>query len=231
MNADDKFFEELEATPLEEKKKNGREQQEDDNNSKEVIAVFNANTSEGSSMVRALASKGCQVVAIVRVFTSKQTQSLLNIKRVTVKVADAHSKEEVDGILARDGYGVTQVFLCLKYWERFDGETEEKQANMILRSCANNGIRSIVFSSFEDTKQLRQKGLKSQIVPDIHGRVQPKFEAMQNIKKEAKRLKVILTHMITSYLDQQTSQKSLCLIAGENGKLIIQPYIKDEQVL
>ena len=195
-----------------------------DDDNKETVAVFNANTPDGNSMVRALASSGLDVVAIVRVFTSKLTKTLLKVPRVTVKVADSHDEEDVHKALK----GVSRAFLCLKYWEKYDNKLEESQAFTVLRACAANGVKNLVFSAFEDTKQLRQKGLKSQIVPDSEGNIHPKFETMQEIKKEARKKRVILTHMITSYLDQETSKKSLCLIVGENGKLIVQPNFENK---
>ena len=46
----------------------------------EQVAVFNANTQEGSTMVRVLSEKGLRVVAAVRVFTSKNTKALIKLK-------------------------------------------------------------------------------------------------------------------------------------------------------
>eukprot|EP00543_Licmophora_paradoxa_P014203 CAMPEP_0202463966 /NCGR_PEP_ID=MMETSP1360-20130828/60157_1 /ASSEMBLY_ACC=CAM_ASM_000848 /TAXON_ID=515479 /ORGANISM="Licmophora paradoxa, Strain CCMP2313" /LENGTH=224 /DNA_ID=CAMNT_0049087061 /DNA_START=111 /DNA_END=785 /DNA_ORIENTATION=+ len=189
----------------------------------EVVAVFNANSPDGKSMVKALSEGGSNVVAIVRVFTSKHTQSLLNLPRVTVRVADSLDENDVQKALQ----GVQRAFLCLKYWEKFESEYEESQAYMVLRACATNGVKRVVFSTFEDTKQLRQQNRKSQIVPDANRKVHPKFEGMKDVKKEAKKMGVDLTHMITSFLDKETSKGSLCLLVGSNGKLIVKPNLKE----
>ena len=42
----------------------------------EQVAVFNANTQEGSTMVRVLSEKGLRVMAAVRVFISKKNHSI-----------------------------------------------------------------------------------------------------------------------------------------------------------
>ena len=191
----------------------------EDTSNKEIVAVFNANKTDGSSVVRALSQSGATVVAIVRVFTSKNTKVLLQIPKVTVKVADALDAEAVENALK----GVHRAFLCLPQWEKFDSKHEAEQANLILKACITNHVPHLVFSTFEDTKQLREKGLTSQIVPDAEGRIRPKFEDMKVLKREARKNKVQLTHMITSYLDKENSKQSLCLIMGENGKLIVQP--------
>jgi hypothetical protein len=189
----------------------------------EVVAVFNANTPDGSGVVRALSNSGATVVAIVRVFTSKNTRALLQIPRVTVKVADALDAEAIDKALK----GVHRAFLCLSHWEKFESKHEKEQAELILKACITNHVPHLVFSTFEDTKVLREKGLVSQIIPDAQGRIRPKFKEMKDLKREARKNRILLTHMITSYLDQENSRKSLCLIMGENGKLIVQPHMMD----
>jgi hypothetical protein len=52
---------------------------------------------------------------------------------------------------------------------------------------------------------------------------------MKAIQGEARKNGVALTHMMTSYLDQEISKKSLCLLVGENGKLIVEPHMMDSE--
>ncbi|KAI2491201.1 NmrA-like family [Fragilaria crotonensis] len=193
----------------------------DNSTGKEIVAVFNANTPDGSSVVRALSASGASVVAIVRVFTSKNTRALLQIPNVTVKVADVLDAAAVHKAL----HGVHRAVLCLTHWEKFESKHDAEQAELILAACIKNKVPHLVFSTFEDTKFLREKGLKSQIIPDAEGRIRPKFKAMKGLKRMARENRVQLTHLITSYLDQEKSKKSLCLIVGENGKLIVQPHM------
>lgn len=180
----------------------------------DIVAVFNANTPDSASPQQEWGYSGGD---------SKKTKALLQIPNVTVKVADALDKEAV----VKAWKGVHRAFLCLPKWESFESPLEEEQAALVLEACVTNQVPHLVFSTFEDTKLLRQKGLKSQIVPDAHGRIQPKFTAMKDLKRDARRSNVQLTHMITSYLDQENSKKSLCLIMGPNGKLIVQPHMME----
>eukprot|EP00547_Thalassionema_nitzschioides_P016594 CAMPEP_0194248598 /NCGR_PEP_ID=MMETSP0158-20130606/18708_1 /TAXON_ID=33649 /ORGANISM="Thalassionema nitzschioides, Strain L26-B" /LENGTH=235 /DNA_ID=CAMNT_0038984939 /DNA_START=87 /DNA_END=791 /DNA_ORIENTATION=+ len=181
---------------------------------KEVVAVFNANTQDGSRVVRAFSKVGSSVIAIVRVFTSRKSKALMKLPNVTVRVADRHDELSVKKALV----GVDRAVLCLTYWERFQTLSEKQQAILVLQACVANGVNNLIFSTFEDTKQLRLKGMKSQIIPDSEGRVHPEFRRMKEVKKMAREQKVQLTHMITSFLDEEISKKSLCLIVGENGK-------------
>lgn len=190
----------------------------------EQVAVFNANTHEGSTMVRVLSEKGLRVVAAVRVFTSRNTKSLIKLKGVTVKVADWSDEASLLKVAA----GCSRAFLVTKYWQKFDSKIEEEMAVTILRACAHATppIRHLVLSTFEDTKELKSRGLKSQLVPTSEGKIYPRFEGMNTIDKQAKEWKVQITHMMTSYLDEDDQKKSLILIRGDTGRIIVQPNIQ-----
>jgi len=191
----------------------------------EQVAVFNANTQEGSTMVRVLSEKGLKVVAAVRVFTSKNAKALINLKGVTVKVADWSDEKS----LLKVAEGCTKAFLVTKYWEKFDSRLEEQMATTILKACASvkPPIQNLVLATFEDTADLRRRGRKSQLIPTIDGRIFPSFKGMEAIDKVAKEWKVQITHMMTSYLDEDDQKKSIILIRGENGRIIVQPYFKE----
>jgi hypothetical protein len=188
-----------------------------------TVIVFNANTQEGSSMVRVLSEKGMNVTAVVRVFTSKNTKALIKLKGVTVKVADLNNRDAVLQAAA----GCQSAFLVTKYWERFESSIEEAMAKVVLSASAEAGIQRLVLATFEDTSELRLRNRKSQLMPTADGRIFPKFDGMNSIDALAKRVGVQITHMFTSYLDDDTGKKSLILIRGENGKIVSQPYIQE----
>jgi hypothetical protein len=187
------------------------------------VILFNANMEEGVSLVRVLAKKGLQVVAVVRVFTSKNAKRLTKLKGVTVKVADLNNKEAVMQVAA----GCSQAFLVTKYWERFENPIEENMAKVVVDASAASGIQRLVLATFEDTHMLRLRGLKSQISPTPDGYIYPTFEGMDSINKFAKMRGVSITHMFTSYLDVEDAKKSLILIRNENGKIVSQSNWQD----
>jgi len=209
----------------------------------EQVAVFNANTHEGMTMVRVLSLKGLRVVAAVRVFTSKNTKALIKLKGVTVKVADWSDLESLLKVAA----GCSRAFLVTKYWEKFDSKIEEQMAVNILKACATATppIQHLVLSTFEDTAALRAQNRKSQLVPTSDGKIYPRFDGMKTIDQQAKEWKVQITHMMTSYLDDDDDNDdndndnndddkdhpkkkcSLILIRGETGRIIVQPHVQD----
>lgn len=85
----------------------------------------------------------------------------------------------------------------------------------------------MVLATFEDTHELRIKGRKSQLTPTVDGLIYPKFEGMESIDLMAKGLGIEITHMMTSYFDEEGSKKSLILIRGSNGKILTQSHIQE----
>ena len=104
-------------------------------------------------------------------------------------------------------------------------------ATNILRACARvkPPIKHLVLATFEDTTELKLRGRKSQIVPTRDGRIYPRFDGMANIDRLAKDWGVQITHMMTSYLDEEDQKKSLILIRGENNRIIVQPYFQESK--
>ncbi|KAL3939786.1 MAG: hypothetical protein SGARI_001244 [Bacillariaceae sp.] len=197
---------------------------DDVNAGAEQVAVFAANTHEGSTMVKVLSEKGLRVVAAVRVFTSRNTKALIKLKGVTVKVADSNDEQS----LLKVAEGCSRAFLVSKYWEKFDSKLEEQMAINILRACADGGIKHLVLSTFEDTKELKMRGRKSQLVPTKDGRIYPRFDGLKNISKLAKEWGVELTSMLTSFDDSEEQKRSVILIRGSTGRIVVQPYFQDK---
>jgi NmrA-like family len=198
---------------------------DNDNSGAEQVAVFNANTQEGSTMVKVLSEKGLRVVAAVRVFTSKNTKALIKLKGVTVKVADWSDEAS----LLKVTEGCSRAFVVTKYWEKFDSKIEEQMAMNILKAChtVSPPIQHLVLATFEDTKELKARGRKSQLVPTRDGRIFPRFDGKARIDKMGKENGIQITHMMTSYLDEDDQKKSLILIRGDTGRIIVQPFFQE----
>ena len=139
-----------------------------------------------------------------------------------MKVADWNDEQS----LLKVAEGCTRAFLVTKYWEKFDSKIEEQMAMNILQSCADGGIKHLVLATFEDTKELKMRGRKSQLVPTKDGRIFPRFDGKKNIDKMAKDLGVQMTHMMTSYLDEDEQKKSVIILRGPTGRIHLEPYFE-----
>ena len=184
---------------------------------REKVAVINANGDEGASIVRTLARKGFEVVAIVRVATSRHTLSFTRIKHVKIEVADSRFDSSAIAQLIQ---GCEQVFFVTKFWEKFHDQLEETQVFTIFKACGEAKVKRVVFTTYEDVRKLTTKGLKSQVVGYGKG-TKSQFEGMKEAKKYAESLNIQVIHMITSYLDQENSKKSICMIAHSKGDLVV----------
>ncbi|GAX19631.1 hypothetical protein FisN_19Hh211 [Fistulifera solaris] len=196
--------------------------EDDDNPNAPRVVIFQATTQEGISLVRAMSDRGLKVNAVVRVTSNPKTKKLIKMKGVTVKVADLNNLEAVQ----MAAQGCQQAFLVTKYWGRFENPIEEGMARVVLQACSEAGVTRLVLASFEDTTELRNRGLKSQLRPTADGRIFPNFDTMASIDAQAKKVNVQLTHMFTSFLDEADKKRSLILIRGGNGKIITQSHVQ-----
>lgn len=199
------------------------DEDEMENNDIPMCVVFNANTPEGVTMVRVLSEKGLRVVAVVRVFAGRKVKELVKLKRVVVKVADWNDYTS----LMAAARGCTRAFLVTKYWERFETPLEEAMATRMVEAAACVGVKSFVMATFEDALTLKRKGQRSQVEPDKYGRIFPSFEGKERVGARAKLLGVSLSHMMNSYWDESGARKTLVLLRGPQGKVIVQPCYKD----
>ena len=94
-----------------------------------------------------------------------------------------------------------------------------------MQACSTAKVSRLVFSSFEDIERLKRDNETSQIIPNSSGVVHPKFVGTRSIQSKAKTSRVQLTHMLTSYINQEESKKSLGLIVSQNKRLIFQPQL------
>lgn len=204
-----------------------RKIEDEDRSNSEQVAVFGANTQEGSTLVRMLSAKGLRVVAAVRVFGSKKTKTLINLKGVTVKQADTSDRSSLLAVLK----DCSRAFAVTRYWEKFESRIEEKMAMDILDACSSVSppVKALVLATFEDIASLKLKGRKSQIVPTRDGRIFPDFEGKSRLDSKGKEMGVAVTHMMTSYSDDAANKKSLILLRGYNKRIVVNSFIQDEK--
>ncbi|KAL3943873.1 MAG: hypothetical protein SGBAC_002077, partial [Bacillariaceae sp.] len=189
------------------------------------VAVFGANSQEGSTLVRMMSEKGLRVVAAVRVLGSNKTKQLIGLQGVTVKQADAADRASLLAALK----GCTRAFAVTRYWEKFDGRIEESMAANILDACASVSppVKNMVLATFEDLSALKLRGRKSQIVPTKDGRIFPNFSGKSKVDAMGKSKGVNVTHMMTSFTDGRDHKKSLILLRGMNKRIVVNSHINE----
>jgi hypothetical protein len=202
-----------------------RQVNEEDRSASEQVAVFGANTPQGTLLVKMCSQKGLRVIAAGRVFTPKKVKELTQYTGVTVKEADSNNAAALLAVTQE----CSRAFIISQYWERFNSKIEESMAINILNACEKGGIKAMVVATFEDCQLLHKTGAKSQIAPTALGSIYPDFDGKRRLDKEGKKRGILITHMMTSYFDEKDTKKSLILIrSGKNNRIVVKDHHEEQ---
>mmetsp|Transcript_11714 Transcript_11714/g.28152 ORF Transcript_11714/g.28152 Transcript_11714/m.28152 type:complete len:234 (+) Transcript_11714:76-777(+) len=195
----------------------------EDRSASEQVAVFGANTKEGTTLVRMMSEKGLRVVAAVRILGSNKMKQLIDLPGVTVKQADANDRASLLTVLK----GCSRAFAVTRYWEKFESVIEETMATNILDACASVSppVKNLVLATFEEISDLRKSNRKSQIVPTRDGKIYPDFGGKSKVDTMGKSKGVTVTHMMTSFMDENDHKKSLILLRGMNKRIVVNSHV------
>mmetsp|Transcript_25340 Transcript_25340/g.35533 ORF Transcript_25340/g.35533 Transcript_25340/m.35533 type:complete len:604 (+) Transcript_25340:351-2162(+) len=181
---------------------------------KETVAlIFNDDFGDGEVVARSLSVSGCNVVVILKSFNTLVASSLLKIPRVTVLVLDSTDPKKFMAVLE----GIDRAIMMTKYWEKFESKREERKALALITACHRVGVSQIIMSTVENVRPLKKRGIPSQVSNDQL----PTFTGMKKVRRVAKKTKVQVLHMITSYRDYTKSDKSMCLLSAGKGTPVV----------
>mmetsp|Transcript_5681 Transcript_5681/g.8756 ORF Transcript_5681/g.8756 Transcript_5681/m.8756 type:complete len:618 (-) Transcript_5681:272-2125(-) len=178
-----------------------------------VAVVFNDDFGDGEVVARSLSVSGCNVVVILKSFNTLVASSLLKIPRVTVLVLDSTDTKKFMTVLE----GIDRAIMMTKYWEKFESKREERKALALITACHRVGVSQIIMSTVENVRPLKKRGIPSQVSNDQL----PTFAGMKKVRRVAKKTKVQVLHMITSYRDYTKSDKSMCLLSAGKGTPVV----------
>jgi uncharacterized protein YbjT (DUF2867 family) len=119
---------------------------------KKIIAVVGATGAQGGGLVQAILNDphgGFAVRAVTR-DTGKDKAKALAAKGAEVVKADLDDVESLKKAFA----GAHGVFGVTNFWEHFSGEKEKAQARNIAEAAKAAGVKHVVWSTLEDTRQL-----------------------------------------------------------------------------
>jgi uncharacterized protein YbjT (DUF2867 family) len=141
---------------------------------KKIIAVLGATGAQGGGLAHAILDDkdgGFAVRAITRNPQSDAAKALADKGADVVKadLDDVESlKKAFDG--AYGAYGVTN------FWEHFSGEKEEQQIANLARAAADAGLKHVVWSTLDDTRELVP--LDDDRMPTLQGKYKvPHYDA------------------------------------------------------
>lgn len=180
---------------------------------KKVIAVLGSTGSQGGSLCRAIladSSGGFACRAITRDPSKDKAKALANQGAETV-AADLDDVESLKKAFA----GAHGVYAVTNFWEHFSGEKEKAQAENIAAAAKAAGVKHIIWSTLEDTRQFMDAGDTRMPMLQEKFRV-PHFDAKAEANESFSGLPV--TFLVTSFYWDNLYMFGLCPKKGEDGK-------------
>ena len=181
---------------------------------KKTIAVLGATGSQGGGLCRAIladADGGFACRAITR-DPSKDKAKDLASQGAEVVQADIDDVESLKKAFA----GAHGVYAVTNFWEHFSGEKEKEQARNIAEAAKAAGVKHVVWSTLEDTRELMDAGDERMPMLQEKYRV-PHFDA--KAEADAFFAGLPLTRLITSYYWDNLYLFGLAPQKGEDGSL------------
>jgi len=136
-----------------------------------IIAVVGATGRQGGGLARAVLADpggGFAVRALTRDPASEGARELA-AAGAEVVAADLNDPASVRAAFT----GAYGAFCCTFYWDDFSPDTELRHARAMAEAAAAAGLRHVVFSTLEDTRQFSP--LDDQRIPTLRGRYKVPF--------------------------------------------------------
>ncbi|MBC5767431.1 NmrA/HSCARG family protein [Ramlibacter albus] len=184
--------------------------------SKKIIAVFGATGAQGGGLVRALlADRGgaFTVRALTRKPGSPAAQALREAGAEVV-YADQDQPDTLVAALA----GAHGAFCVTNFWEHFSPEREYAQAKAMAEAAAAAGVKHVIWSTLEDTRQWVAPG--SGRMPLLMGKYNvPHFDAKGEADLLFDDLGVPTTWLVTSFYWENLIHFGMGPKRGADGRL------------
>ncbi|HEY9016528.1 MAG TPA: NmrA/HSCARG family protein [Gemmatimonadales bacterium] len=192
---------------------------------KKIIAVLGATGAQGGGLVRAiLADRNGEFAAraITRHPDSEKGRAL-KAAGAEVVAADLDDQKSLEQAFA----GAHGVFAVTNFWEHFSPEKELAQAGNIARAAKAAGVKHVIWSTLEDTRQFVP--LTDDRMPTLGGKYKvPHFDAKGEADQLFRDAGVPTTFLLTSFYwdnliyfgagPQRTPDGSLALIFPMDDK-------------
>jgi uncharacterized protein YbjT (DUF2867 family) len=180
---------------------------------KKIIALTGSTGAQGGGLARAILadpSGGFAVRAITR-DPNKDKAKDLAAKGAEVVKADLDDVESLKKAFA----GAHGVYAVTNFWEHFSAEKEKVQAKNIADAARAAGVKHVIWSTLEDTRQFMKPDDKRMPMLQKNYRV-PHFDAKAEANEFFKGLPV--TYLVTSFYWDNLYMFGLAPKRGDDGK-------------
>jgi uncharacterized protein YbjT (DUF2867 family) len=161
---------------------------------KPVITVFGATGAQGGGLARALLADPGRHFLVRAVTRKPDGAAAQELRRAGAQVVLADIDDAASVLRALEGaYG---AFLVTNFWEHLSGEKELAQAHNLAAAAAQAGVRHVIWSTLEDTRQFIPADGRR--MPVLEGRFNvPHFDAKGEAHQYFDQLRVPVTYLYT----------------------------------
>ncbi len=160
------------------------------------IAVIGATGKQGGSLIRAMLNhpeSGFIPRAVVRDLNSDHAE-VLKSQGVELVKGNLDDKQSIKVAFK----GVYGAFCVTPYWEYVSPEREKMQAKVMAEAAHENGLKHVIWSTLEDTRQWIQQDDKR--IPTLNGNYKvPHFDSKGESDRFFKELSVPTTFLRTTF--------------------------------
>jgi uncharacterized protein YbjT (DUF2867 family) len=185
-------------------------------NDKKIIAVTGATGAQGGGLARAILADpdgGFTLRAITRNPDSDKAKALAK-RGAEVVTADLDDAATVQAAME----GAHGAFCLTNFWEHFSGEKETTQAKTMADAAKAAGIKHVVWSTFQDTRELVP--LDDDRMPTLQGKYKvPHLDAKGEANQYFVDSGVPTTLLLTSFYWDNLIHFGMGPKKGEDGKL------------
>jgi uncharacterized protein YbjT (DUF2867 family) len=186
--------------------------------SKPVIAVFGATGAQGGGLARALLADPGRHFAVRAVTRKPDSAAAAALRAAGAEVVLADIDDVCSTAAALEGaYG---AFLVTNFWEHGSGERELKQAHGLAAAAAQTGVRHVIWSTLEDTREFFPAD--GSRMPVLEGRFNvPHFDAKGEANRYFAQRRVPVTYLYTSGFWENLIHFGMGPQRGADGRLTL----------
>jgi uncharacterized protein YbjT (DUF2867 family) len=184
--------------------------------SRKTIAVVGATGAQGGGLVRAILADQSGEFAARALTRDVSTAKAKQLAQLGAEVVAANVDDALDLRRAFDGaYG---AFCVTFFWDHFSPETEQAQARNLAEAARRAGVRHVIWSTLEDTRELVP--LTDNRMPTLMGQYKvPHFDAKGEADRFFAEAGVPTTYLLTSFYWDNLIHFGMGPKPGPDGKL------------
>jgi len=194
---------------------------------KKIIAVLGATGAQGGGVANSILNDPSSEFTVRAITRNPDSDKAKNLVHAGAEVVAAELDDQAS--LKKAFSGAYGVYGATNFWEHLSPEKETKQAKNIAHAAKEAGVKHVIWSSFEDTRDLVP--LTDDRMPTLMGNYKvPHFDSKAEANNTFTELGVPTTFMFTSFYWDNFIYFGMGPKPGEDGSLSIALPMGDKKL-